>query len=291
MKTINPLELGATLFVPASHKDIKTIASGKKYPKLRSILIDFEDGLDENNREESLQQLQTFLKEYEKKELFVFVRPTNPTILQTILNFDNVEKLHGFVLPKFSLNNADDYLALMSQIQMPFMPSIETQELFDNNKLLELKTKLLSFREQIILVRIGVEDMLKSLKMKRRCSQSLFDIAVTSHTIANFLSTFKSSGFAVSGGVYPCFKDSEGFMHEVKRDLIEGFVSKTIIHPNQIELFEECYRVKQEDFDEAVALCQSEKAVFAHNNKMQETVTMTPYAQDIILRSELYGLC
>ena len=290
MKPINPLELGATLFVPASHKDINAIASGKKYPKLRSMLIDFEDGLDDDKREQSLESFQTFLQDYEKKELFVFVRAQNITMLQNILNFDGVEKLSGFILPKFSLDNSDDYLALMSQTQTFFMPSIEGEELFDSNKLIELKNKLLPYKEQIPLVRIGLEDMLKQLKMKRRCSQNLFDIAVTSHTLANFLATFKSAGFDVSGGVYPCFKDSEGFMHEVKRDLREGFVSKTIIHPSQIELFEECYSVKREFFEEAMALCESNKAVFAHNNQMQEPTTMTPYAENIILRSELYGL-
>lgn len=290
MKPINPLELGATLFVPASHKDIYTIASGEKYPKLRSMLIDFEDGLDDDKREQSLKSFQTFLTEYEQKELFIFVRAKNTTMLQEILSYDGVEKLSGFILPKFSLENADDYLALMSQTQTLFMPSIEQEELFDSAKLIELKNRLLPYKEQIILVRIGFEDMLRQLKMKRKCSQNLFDIAVTSHTLANFLAIFKSSGFDVSGGVYPCFKDSEGFMHEVKRDIIEGLVSKSIIHPHQIELFEECYSVKKEEFEEAMALCESSKAIFSHNNQMQEPITMTPYAKDIILRSELYGL-
>lgn len=290
MKPINPLELGATLFVPALHKDIDAIASAKKYPHLRSMLIDFEDSLEEERHEDALSKLQTFLTNYEKKELFVFIRPANPHMLQEMLNFDDIEKLSGFILPKFSLSNAEDYLALMSQTKMHFMPSIETQELFNIQQLQELKERLTPYKEQIILVRIGLEDMLRQLKMKRRCSENLFDIAVTSHTLAHFLATFKSSGFSVSGGVFPCFKDSDGFIEDVKRDLKEGLVSKTVIHPHQVELFEECYRVKQEEFDEAVALCQSTQTVFAHNGAMQEKNTMTPYAQDIILRSELYGL-
>lgn len=43
---ISYLELGGTLFIPASHQDMNHIVSGEKYPHLQSLVIDFEDGLD-----------------------------------------------------------------------------------------------------------------------------------------------------------------------------------------------------------------------------------------------------
>ena len=76
----------------------------------------------------------------------------------------------------------------------------------------------------------------------------------------------------------------------MKRDLKEGLVSKTIIHPSQIELINELYKVNKKEFEDSVEICNSEKVIFSQNGKMAEKTTMIPYAQDIIKRAELFGL-
>ena len=49
MNKINYIELGATLFVPATHKDLEDVVCNNKYPELKSVLIDTEDGISEKN--------------------------------------------------------------------------------------------------------------------------------------------------------------------------------------------------------------------------------------------------
>jgi citrate lyase beta subunit len=290
MNSIKSIELGATLFVPATHKDLNAIVCHSKYPHLKSLLIDTEDGVSEESKDEALQNIALLLKIYEPKELLVFLRPTNISVLKEMLELEGIEKVTGFILPKFSLSNAEEYLKIFETLEFALMPSIEGSELFEPLKLHKLKELLLPIKGKIIVVRFGLEDMLKSLKMRRSCEHSPFDISATSVVLGNFIATFKSVGFEVSGGVYPCYKDVDGFIKDVKRDLQEGLMSKTIIHPNQIELTHEQYRVSREEFENALEICASQKAVFAQNSNMAEVVTMKPYSQEIVLRGEVYGL-
>ena len=283
------LHLGGTLFVSALHKNLTSIANGEKYENLKSVVIDTEDSLAQSDLKNALEILQIFLKSFVKKKVLVFIRARNVELLEQILSFDGISKIDGFVLPKFSLHNADNYLALLQNQDFLFMPSIEGEELFDTQKLLELRTKLLPFQKKIILIRFGLEDMLRQLKMRRTCEDSIFDFSVTNVVLGNFIAVFKSAGFEVSGGVYPCFNDKDGFLRDIKRDLHEGLFSKTIIHPNQIEPMNELYKVTLQELEEAQKIVDFEGEVTALYAKMLEKKTMLPHAQAIILRSQIYG--
>jgi len=193
-------------------------------------------------------------------------------------------------LPKFSLDNASEYLALLEDKDFLLMPSIEGKELFEQMKLLQLRELLLPIKEKIPLLRYGLEDMLKQLGMKRSCEESAFDYAVTSYLLGQFISIFKSAGFPISGGVFPCFKDETGLKKDVLRDLKEGLFGKTIIHPNQIGICNELYKVSQKEYKEAVEILQSKQVIFSQDSKMAETKTMSNYSKEIVKRKEVYGL-
>lgn len=290
MNRIDYIELGATLFMPAVHKDLEVIVSGKKYPNLKSVLIDTEDGISAEELYRSMANIETLLCDFKKSNCSVFIRPRDIKTLKELLAFENIDRIDGFILPKFSLSNANEYLDLLKDSSHCIMPSIEGEELFSQTKLFELREILIPIKEKVILVRFGLEDMLRQLKMRRGCDESVFDISVTSTVVGNFIATFKSAGFAVSGGVYPCYKDSEGFKKDISRDLKEGLFSKTIIHPSQIDLANDSYKVSQKHFDEALEICSSENACFAQDSKMAEVATMSPWAQEIIKRAEVYGV-
>jgi citrate lyase beta subunit len=283
-------DLGATLFVPSTHKNLHSILNQEKYPSLKSIVIDTEDGINKDDLNNAKEIIKNILVSYKKNSLLVFIRPNDPKVLEEFLDYENIDKIDGFVLPKFSLDNADQYLKLVKKSNHYYMPSIEGKELFCTESLKTIRDKFLIQKEKIILVRFGLEDMLKQLGMKRSCEYSLFDYAVCSSVIGNFLAIFKSSGFVVSGGVYPCFNDKEGFVKDVRRDLKEGLFSKTIIHPSQIDLVHEVYKVTKEEYKEAKMLLESSEAVINTGGKMGEVKTMSPYAKETIKRAEVYGV-
>ena len=286
---IDHTDLGATLFVPSTHKNLPQILNKDKYPKLKSVVIDAEDGIDDDKFQDADDIIKNTLKNYRKTSLLVFIRPKDSKHLKEILSYEKIEKLDGFILPKFSLDNAEVYLDLLRDTKHQFMPSVEGEELFDTDALKRLKERLIPFKERIIVIRFGLEDMLRQLSMKRGCKYSLFDYAVTASVVGSFLAIFKSSGFAVSGAVYPCFKDKDGFIRDAKRDLREGLFSKTIIHPSQIDLLHEIYKVSKDEYEQAKKLTKSSNAVINIDGKMGEVKTMSPYAKEILKRAELYG--
>jgi citrate lyase beta subunit len=288
---INHINLGATLFVPSTHKNLTQILKQEKYPNLKSVVIDLEDSIVDDALECAKEILKTTLKTFSKNTLLVFVRPKDAQMLKEILHFENIDKIDGFILPKFSLENSDKYLDALRESKHLFMPSIEGSELFDTDALKMLREKLIPFKPRIILVRFGLEDMLRQLGMKRSCEYSLFDYAVCASVIGNFLAIFKSAGFAISGGVFPYFEDKEGLRKDVMRDLREGLFSKTIIHPSQIDIVHECYKVSQKEYDDASSLLSASEAVINLDGAMGEVKTMSPYAEDILQRAKVYGVC
>lgn len=58
---IRPAQLGGTLFVPATHPGLRALIEGSKYPRLRSLVIDFEDGIDADKRPKALERLRPLL--------------------------------------------------------------------------------------------------------------------------------------------------------------------------------------------------------------------------------------
>lgn len=289
-RTIHYIELGGTLFVPASHKNLEAIIARKKYPQLRSLVIDFEDGLDEEELENAYEKVSRLLLTCNDTSPLIFIRPKDESHLKTILKMQHIEQIDGFILPKFSLENADSYLKTLEGEEFYIMPSIEGSELFASEKLHRLKEILLTCKEKVLLVRFGLEDMLRQLALRRGCDDSIFDLAVGNVVVGTFIALFKSAGFGVSGGVYPCFKDADGFERDAKRDLKEGLFSKTIIHPSQIETLHLLYKVTQEEFDEAREILNSKSVVFAQNGKMAEKKTMSLYSEMILKRAEVYGI-
>ncbi len=290
MNTINYTEIGATLFVPALHKDLKTIVIGRKYPELKSVLIDTEDAIAKDKLELAFEAIKDILSIYKKSSLLVFIRPRDISALLKILKFENIESIDGFILPKFSLENAQLYFDALQGKDFSLMPSIEGKELFNQNSLYKLRDIIVDNRKNIILIRFGLEDMLRQLKMKRDCDETLFDFSSTSYIIGAFIAIFKSEGFAVSGGVYPFFKNMQGFVKDVQRDLKEGLFSKTIIHPNQIKISNELYKVTKKEFEEALEICKSDKEIFNQDGKMAEVITMIPFSKEIVARANIYGI-
>ncbi len=288
-KPIDALELGGTLFVPGVHKYLTAIVNGEKFPSLRSMVIDLEDGIHTDQRRDGLNKVHRLLSHLKAADLFRFIRPDSPDTLEQLLAMEGIDQIDGFVLPKVGLDNARNYLDLLEGTGFCFMPSIEGRELFDPNALIELRNVLLPYQHYIPVIRFGAEDMFRQLGLRRECDVSLYDMAAASMVIGSLLGTFKPYGFDIAAPVYRCYKDHEGFKRDVMRDLQEGLVSKTIIHPDQITLLEECYRVDEESYDAALKLVETKEAVFSQEGAMAESTTQSPWAERILKRAALYG--
>jgi len=287
---IRPAELGGTLFIPATHPQLSAVARGGKYPYLRSLVIDAEDGVDASRRDDAVRNVRALLPALQPGALLRFLRPDSPEMLTAFLAMQGIRNVDGFILPKFGLRNFDDWITPLRDTGFSFMPSIEGAELFYAQDLHTIAELLRPFRRRIPAVRFGLEDMLRQLGMVRDCDMSLYGLVAPAQAIAALISAFKPQGFNVSGGVYKCYKNDAGFLEEVCEDLRQGLFGKTLIHPRQAELIEQAYKVTPEQQARAEAILQTSHAVSAHEGIMLEKPTQLPWAKMILERARIYGV-
>lgn len=288
---IDPYTLGATLFIPLSHKDLSLILIRQKLTNVRTIVLDTEDGLSANALQHSLKNFQYLLQTLIKNDLIICFRPRDISVLEEVLTYKGIDKIDAFILPKFSLENAQEYLDIFrSNDHLQFMPSIEGDELFDINKLHKLKTALLPLKKQIILIRFGAQDLFSQLSLKRSCEETLYTLSSSALVIANLITTFKPAGFQISGAVYPCYKNSEILSLESSLDIKNGLIGKTVIHPSQIPIVEEQYKVDADEYRNAKLIIDSCDTIIANDKMMLEPHTDLNWATNIIKRYKIYGL-
>jgi len=72
--------LGATLFIPASHKNLEEILLHNSLPLLKSLVIDTEDGLDGRELETSMKRIEALLVKITNPKIILFLRPRNATV-------------------------------------------------------------------------------------------------------------------------------------------------------------------------------------------------------------------
>ena len=143
MKKIDAYDLGATLFIPANHKNIEAILCGEKYPELRSIVIDFEDSLLDHEYERVENVLDSFVDVVIREDLLVFVRPRSHLMLKSFLLKAFMCQVDGFILPKVSVSSLEKYLHLLRNSSKLLMPSLESADMFDVVKLSRIRELLL----------------------------------------------------------------------------------------------------------------------------------------------------
>ena len=74
-------------------------------------------------------------------------------------------------------------------------------------------------------------------------------------------------------------------------DLAYGLIGKTAIHPTQVPMIEEAFKVNIEDYEMALSLSDLDApAVFRMHDAMCEVATHQQWATQILSRQQCYGL-
>src|SRR5205809_5468023 len=138
------LQLGASLYVPCTRGDLALIGNRRKYPYLRSVIFCTEDAVRVEDLSPALDNLQGLLRHLEPADLRRFVRVRNPAVLRAVLQMDGVERLGGFVLPKVTRHNLEQFFpAWTSPHHFDLMLTLETVDVFDAAEMIALRDRLL----------------------------------------------------------------------------------------------------------------------------------------------------
>ncbi len=143
---------------------------------------------------------------------------------------------------------------------------------------------------RILCLRIGGNDLLNCLRIRRDPGRTIYETPI-GDLISRLAGQFIPYGFGLTAPVFESMEHPEVLLQEVEIDINHGLFGKTAIHPDQIELIEACFRVKQSDLDEARKILEpNAPAVFRMGGRMCEPTTHSNWAKDIIHRAEVYGV-
>ncbi len=291
---MDALELGATLYVPAVRQDLFDIVTGRKHRQLRSCVICLEDSIAPRDVPLALNNLTALLRRLEESSQTerrpVFVRPRDEHMLARILALPGIGAVDGFVIPKATADSLPAYLRSLASDEHLLMPTLETREVFDPAELRRLRDQLLSIAHRILAIRIGGNDLLHNIGTRRSQVRTAYHGPLGA-AIGSLVTTFAPFGFSLSAPVFEHFDNFELLREEVEHDIEHGLLTKTAIHPAQIDVIQQAYRVGAHELAEARAILGGEASgVFALNGSMCEPATHTRWARSVVRRAGLYGV-
>ena len=294
---LSPYRLGATLYMPAIKDGIGDIIAGRKLAGVDSIVLCLEDALAESDIEAGLANLR-FVLEVLKDEgrnrhqtPLVFVRPRNLDMARVIVDFRGIDLVDGFVAPKFRLGNAEAWLDAVEGTDLYLMPTLETAEMLDASAVAELRDALKeASSDQILALRIGGNDLMQCLGLRRTRGRTLYEGPLL-YAVSMLVSTLAPAGFALTSPVMEIFEDVQLLGRELEADVAFGLVGKTAIHPSQVPIIQQAFKVSPQDLASAQAILEVDApAVFKLDGVMIEPATHHAWARRIVERANVHGM-
>lgn len=303
-KKVLQYKVGALLYMPAFQSNIVHKIAEKKLPHLTSAAFCLEDSIQDASLDDAEKSLQFILHELENLQNLplIFVRIRSPRHLEIFHETIGLRSkiLTGYILPKFDMSNAGAYIKLAKEINLPIMPTLETNRvaslLTRRNELLSLKQNLDEIKNLVLNIRVGVNDFCNLYGLRRNINQTIYDIGVVRDILIDILNVF-AKDFVVAGSVWNFFGGSWacGLKRELELDRANGFIGKSAIHPAQLPIIFNSMKVSRADFDDANILLNWKSTTHgviksSDGSRMNEVKCHLNWARRVKILSEIYGV-
>lgn len=309
--------VGPLMYCPANKDNIAESLISGRFGSNYSLALCLEDTINDRFVAEAENQLVKSLQEiYEADQKS---KLTLPGIFIRVREYRQIEKLFsllgaaaalvkGIIVPKFSLDNADLYIDsivnLNSRLTSPvyIMPIYESASIIDKryryNNLYQLKDKLDEAEELVLNIRVGGNDLCHLFGFRRSASESIHSIKPISDIFSDIITVY-GQNYVISGPVWEYYSGEgwdTGLKAEIHEDMLCGFIGKTIIHPNQIPIVNEAYKVSRRNYEDAVKILNWDKSVSnlvsgnISGERMNEYKTHFNWAEKTKYLAEHYGI-
>ncbi|MBD0864470.1 MAG: HpcH/HpaI aldolase/citrate lyase family protein [Rhodobacteraceae bacterium] len=283
--------LGATLYMPVIQPKVEDFLFGRVPAPASSIVLCLEDALADYDVQRGVEKLRTLCQAGPFScDARVYIRPRSCDMARTLAGFRNIQKFDGFVAPKVMPDTTAFWLDIARGPGLSIMPTLESAIYFDPSQVAAVRDILTRHdRGQISAIRLGGNDLLGALALRRQRGVTSWE-GPLGWVLAMMSSMFVSAGYSVAAPVFDIIDDVETLRCEVERDVAAGFVSKTAIHPLQVQVIEDAFRVSTEDLERATAILDSSaKAVFQVGGVMCEPSTHRAWAERTLARAEAFS--
>lgn len=219
--------LGASLYIPAIRDDIAGDVIKRAKTGSSSVIICLEDSVPDERLEEAEEKLVkalAVLAEADESQLpLIFVRPRDPSHLMRIESMIRpyLGVLTGFSLPKFTKDNAEAFLELISKYSfnsrthLYAMPILESPSIiYGETRQEELRSIYeicQNYNRHVLNIRIGATDMASPYSLRRSRDLNIYDVKVIAGAIGDIVNVFgrADDGYTISGPVWEHFTDRE----------------------------------------------------------------------------------
>jgi citrate lyase beta subunit len=235
--------LGATLYTPATKKNLvqSTEKMGKK--GATSVVICLEDSIPDSALPEAEENLHATLLELKARGTvddlpLIFVRIRTADHLWRIAqqNEGLLDVLTGFVFPKFenSAGHAEKYVSNLRHINkgyerpLYFMPVLESTNIVhreSRNEILDdIKVIIMENIDLVLAVRIGATDMSSVYGIRRTSDFTVWDVHPIASAISDIVNLFgrAADGLVVTGAVWEHFTAKDRIFKPRLRESIFG---------------------------------------------------------------------
>jgi citrate lyase beta subunit len=145
-------------------------------------------------------------------------------------------------------------------------------------------------RERVLTLRIGGNDLFRLLGVRRSVERTVYE-TVLGPVISSLVTTFRPWGIPLCAPVFEGLAQPDVLRREVEADLMHGLFGKTAVHPSQIGIIHDLYRVSQTDLEMAQRLDDAlSPAVFSMHGTMCEKAVHLDWARATLHRATLFGV-
>ena len=249
-----PYRIGGLLYMPALQENIAGKILAEKIPCLTAVAFCLEDAICDDAVTFAEEKLKDTFAELRRnisadkrtarggKLPLFFVRVRSAEQISRLCDESAAlrELATGFIAPKFDLSNAEAYLSAVRSVDSLLMPILESGSVADLTAraatLVELKNILDDNSRFVPNIRVGGNDFCALYGLRRRVTQTIYDINVVRDILTDILNVF-AGRYVVSAPVWNYFGESadglwaQGLRREIELDVANGFVGKTAIHP------------------------------------------------------------
>ncbi len=309
--------VGPLLYCPANNNTIVHSLTADRFGTHFSLALCLEDTIGETCVAEAeemlLQNLRRLQSAHAESDFYlpdIYIRVRSAGQIRSLTGrMESARTLvKGFILPKFSPDNADDYLETILQVNSKnhchyyIMPIMESPALIHPSRradiLSVLKHKLDAVSSLVLNIRVGGNDLCNVFGFRRRCGESIHQIHTIANVFADVIAIF-GTDYIISGPVWEYYGGKgwdTGLRRELQEDRLCGFIGKTVIHPRQIPLVNEAFRVSKTDWEDARAILNWDQsspffvAGSAAGERMNECKTHANWAVRTLLLAQAYGI-
>ncbi len=245
-----------------------------------AIIIDFEDSVTVFEKDSARILINNFLKKYSYNEVEIYVRinsADSPYFGDDVSSLHNLD-ITGFVLPKASVEGIRELCKLSDKAIIPIIES----------PLALLRVEDIAKEKNVTALLLGAEDYTKELGIKRTLEAT--EIFYARSIIAI---TANAYGLDAIDTPYTNKDNEEGLLIDATNAKNLGFTSKSLIHPNQVEIINQVFAPSLEEITEARRIIKksegSSKGAFSLDGKMID-LPIIEKAKKVLEKAKKYNL-